>query len=63
MSRKTSRRVWKNSLLFVIHNRMESARFNLAADWRVAPRAPLGDGVNRDGLSDITLPKLGPGDF
>ena len=50
-------------LLFVIHNRMDSARFNLAADWRVAPRAPLGAGVNRAGLADIALPKLGPGQF
>jgi hypothetical protein len=50
-------------LLFVIHNRMESARFNVAADWRVAPRAPIGQGVSREGLSDITMPKLGVGDF
>lgn len=63
LPRKTFEAVWKNSLLFVVHNRMESARFNLAADWRVAPRAPLGGGVNREGLSHITLPKLGPGEF
>ena len=55
--------VWRNRLLFVIHNRMERARFNLASDWRVAPRAPLGDGVGRDGMAGITLPKLGPGEF
>lgn len=54
---------WKNGLLFVVHNRMEKARFNLAADWRVAPRAPLGSGVGRDGMAAITMPKLGPGDF
>ena len=29
---------WQSRLLFVIHNRMESARFNLAADWRAVPR-------------------------
>jgi predicted double-glycine peptidase len=63
LPRKTFEAIWKNNLLFVVHNRMESARFNLAADWRVAPRAPLGGGVGREGLSHITLPKLGPGEF
>lgn len=63
MRRQAFEAIWKNKLLFVVHNRMESARFNLAADWRVAPRAPLGGGVSRDGLSQITLPKLGPGEF
>lgn len=52
---------WKNHLLFVVHNRMEQAHFNVAADWRVAPRAPFGEGLNRDG--GIGLPKLGPGEF
>ena len=63
LPRRTFEAIWKNNLLFVIHNRMESARFNLAADWRVAPRAPLGGGIGRDGLGQITLPKLGPGEF
>ncbi len=54
---------WESHLLFVIHNRMDVAKFNVAADWRVAPRAPLGSGVNRAGLGGIVLPKLGPGDF
>ncbi len=55
--------LWTTRLLFVVHNRMESARFNLATDWRVAPRAPLGSGVHRDSLAGNALPKLGPGDF
>lgn len=54
---------WKSRLLFVIHNRVESARFNLAVDWRVAPRAPLGQGLARDGLAGISLSKHGPGGF
>ncbi|MEO7401695.1 MAG: C39 family peptidase [Polaromonas sp.] len=54
---------WQSRLLFVIHNRMEFARFNLAADWRAAPQAPLTAGVNRDSLAGITMPALGPGDF
>lgn len=52
---------WQSKLLFVIHNRMDQARFNLAADWRVAPRAPLGD-ASRASLG-LGLPKQGPGDF
>lgn len=54
---------WKNRLLFVIHNRMDAARFNLQADWRAAPQAPLAAGITRDGLGGVTLPVLGPGDF
>jgi predicted double-glycine peptidase len=63
LPRRDFEALWSNRLLFVVHNRMEAARFNLAVDWRVAPRAPLASGVGRDGLSGIALPKLGPGDF
>ena len=66
-TRAVSRRIfeanWQSRLLFVIHNRMDSARFNLAADWRAAPQAPLTAGVSRDGLAGVTMPALGPGDF
>ncbi len=55
--------LWKNRLLFVVHNRMDIARFNLAADWRVVPRGPLAAGLAGDGLAHIALPKFGPGDF
>ncbi|HEX5312729.1 C39 family peptidase [Aquabacterium sp.] len=54
---------WPNRLLFVIHNRMEQARFNLASDWRAAPYAPLASGVSRGGLDVVTMPRNGPGDF
>ena len=63
MSRQRFDEVWKNKLLFVVHNRIEQARFNLASDWSAAPLAPLAAGVARDSLSSITMPKLGPGDF
>ncbi|SFC24282.1 hypothetical protein SAMN05216344_11229 [Polaromonas sp. OV174] len=62
-SRKTFEASWQSGLLFVIHNRMETARFNLATDWRAAPEAPLATGINRNDLSGITMPALGPGDF
>jgi uncharacterized protein len=54
---------WQSGLLFVVHNRMETARFNLAADWQAAPAAPLTAGVSRADLSGVTLSKHGPGDF
>jgi predicted double-glycine peptidase len=63
VSRKSFEESWKNGLLFVIHNHMDSVRFNLAADWRVAPRAPVGQGIGRDGMTGYALPKNGPGDF
>jgi predicted double-glycine peptidase len=63
MSRRDFEARWQNSLLFVIHNQMERARFNVAAEWKVTPRPPLGDGINRGSMSDYTMPKMGPGDF
>jgi predicted double-glycine peptidase len=63
MGRSSFESIWVNKLLFVIHNKQEMAKFNDTADWRVAPRAPLADGINHDGLANVTLPKFGPGDF
>jgi predicted double-glycine peptidase len=63
VSRARFEAIWKNQLLFVIHNRMERAKFNLASDWRVAPKAPLTAGVNHGGLANVTMPKMGPGEF
>lgn len=55
--------LWKNGLVFVIHNRREFARFNSDKDWRSAPLAPLGTGIDRRGLDTITMSKYGPGDI
>lgn len=63
ISKENFESIWLNKLLFVIHNKTELARFNEKTDWRVAPRAPLGNAVNRGGLDNVTIPKLGPGDF
>lgn len=56
-------RVWKNKLVFVIHNRRSWATFNNPDDWRVAPFAPLSSGIDRKGIDNLTLPKRGPGDI
>jgi hypothetical protein len=55
--------MWKNRLVFVIHNRRSLAVFNGASDWRAAPMAPLGSSIDRRGLDGMTLPKRGPGDL
>ena len=55
--------IWDSQLLFVIHNRTEKARFNVAADWRVAPSGPYWMGVNRDSLFFTVMPKHGASDF
>jgi len=54
--------MWNSHLLFVIHNKTGSAKFNEPADWRSAPAAPL-IGSAGDQLRNIALPKFGPGDF
>ncbi|ABF12732.1 uncharacterized protein ACUXAV_004085 [Cupriavidus metallidurans] len=56
-------KIWDSQLLFVIHNRTDRARFNLAADWRVAPSGPYWMGVPRDSLFFTVMPKHGPADF
>jgi uncharacterized protein len=55
--------LWKNGLVFVIHNRREFARFNTDSDWHSAPIAPLGVGIDRRGLDTVTMSKYGPGDI
>ncbi len=63
MTRSAFERIWVNQILFVISNHAEAARFNRDADWHVAVRAPIGAGVDRSGLGQLVLPKLGSSDF
>jgi predicted double-glycine peptidase len=63
MPRAAFEQIWRSKLLFVIHGAAQAPAFNRLADWRAAPHAPLGDGINRDGLSGITMAKRGPGDY
>ncbi|APW38670.1 peptidase C39 [Rhodoferax koreense] len=63
MSRQTFEAAWPSRLLFVVHNRMDIARFNLPGDWQVAQRAPLVHGLSRESGIGVNLPALGPGDF
>jgi predicted double-glycine peptidase len=63
IARERFEQVWVNKMLFVIHDTSGSPSFNEMADWRAAPRAPLGDGVSNTAQQLVTLPKFGPGDF
>jgi len=63
MPREAFERIWVNQILFVISNRMGEARFNREADWRIAVQAPVGSGIDRSGLGQLVIPKLGPADF
>jgi predicted double-glycine peptidase len=63
LARAAFEAIWSSKLLFVIHDYPGAVRFNDLADWRAAPAAPLANGINRDGLSGVTMPKHGPGDF
>lgn len=63
LSRSAFEAMWANQILFVISNRQESAGFNQSSDWRTAVVSPLGNGIGRDGLSGIVIPKFGPSDF
>ncbi|MEW9623050.1 C39 family peptidase [Rhodanobacter geophilus] len=56
-------KLWKDKLLFVIHNRRDLAHFNLVSDWRAAPLAPLGMGIDRRLMDYTTMPKFGPGQY
>jgi predicted double-glycine peptidase len=55
--------LWTNGIIFVVTNRQEMAKFNVASEWAAMPRAPLAEAISRDGLSAIVLPKFGPSDF
>ena len=55
--------MWKNGLVFVIHNRRNLAVFNSANDWKVAPGAPFNSVTDRNGLYNLVMPKKGPDDL
>jgi len=63
IARASFEAMWASKLLFVIYDRPGPVRFNDPADWRVAPRAPLADAIQRGGLDNIVMPKHGPGGF
>lgn len=63
VSRERFESSWKNGILFVIHNRQDEASFNTHADWHATPVSPVASAVLRDSLTNLALPRLGPGEF
>ena len=63
MSRRRFDAMWNNHVVFVIHNERDRAIFNSPRDWAVAPAAPISEGIERNGLDPIVMPKRGPGDI
>jgi predicted double-glycine peptidase len=63
MSKTRFDAMWKNHVVFVIHNERDRAIFNSPRDWAVAPAAPITEGIERNGLAPIVMPKRGPGDI
>jgi uncharacterized protein len=63
MTQEKFESIWVNQILFIISNHQDVAGFNLAADWRVAVRAPLGNGIDHQGIGQSMLPKFGNSDF
>lgn len=63
MSKRRFDDMWKNQIVFVIHNERDRAIFNSPRDWAVAPAAPISEGIERNGLGPIVMPKRGPGDI
>lgn len=53
------KQLWKNQLLFVIHNHRDMAVFNSRDDWRAAPMALLSMGIDRRGLFHTVMPRSG----
>lgn len=63
VARSAFEALWVNQILFVISNRQDVAGFNQASDWSVAVQAPIGSGINRQGLGQLVIPKFGASDF
>ncbi|QDE38663.1 C39 family peptidase [Luteibacter pinisoli] len=63
MSKRRFDDMWKSHIVFVIHNERDRAIFNSPRDWAVAPAAPISEGIERNGLGPIVMPKRGPGDI
>ncbi len=63
LTRTAFEAIWTSKLLFVVHGYRDAPSFNIPADWRAAPAAPLAAVVGRESPAILPLPKLGPGDF
>jgi len=63
LSRAQFEGIWQDGLLFVIHEWPGQPRFNLAADWQVAPQVLLASAVSNVIPGMSVLAKTGDGNF
>jgi predicted double-glycine peptidase len=63
VTREAFEAMWVNGILFVINSHRDVALFNQPGDWRIDVRAPLAQGVSREGVAGLVMPKFGAGDF
>jgi len=49
--------LWKDGIVFAIRNADATGRqhFNVAAEWKLRPAAPVGSGIDRTGLASFTV--------
>jgi predicted double-glycine peptidase len=49
--------LWKDRIVFAIRNADATGRqhFNVAAEWKLRPAAPVGSGIDRTGLASFTV--------
>lgn len=55
--------IWTNGIVFVVRNRADIARHHFNTEWASIARAPLGSGISRESLANITLLRPPSGDF
>jgi uncharacterized protein len=56
-------KIWTNGIFFVVRSRADIARQHFNSEWASIARAPVGDAIIRDTLSNITLLRPSSGDF
>ncbi len=64
-SRENFEQVWGGGIVLAARNEIETARqnFNDPQDWRVRPKSPISEGVDRAGISSFTLHLPGRNEF
>jgi len=57
MSQADFLQLWKDGIVFAIRNADAVGRqhFNVAAEWKLRPVAPVGSGIDRNGLASFTV--------
>jgi predicted double-glycine peptidase len=57
MTRRDFLKLWKDGIVFAIHNDDAIGRqhFNVAAEWTLRPPASVGAGIDRSGLASFTV--------